>query len=423
MSSILVLGCMWGDEAKAKIVDYLAEDASYVVRFQGGSNAGHTIVTEGKKYVFHTVPSGILYPEVTCLIGAGVVIEPEALLNEIKGLEAQGLQVQGRLIIDYRAAVVLPLHKELDAGGEKRLGKAQIGTTQRGIGPAYSDLSARTAIRLEDLAYPEYLNQRLTALYQYHHKKPKANEVADLAKTLQKNYRELKKYLGNVEGIIHTAYAADKNLLFEGAQGSLLDLSFGSYPYVTSSRVLTDGVGIGTGFSARNLDNVIGIYKAYGTRVGEGPMPTELLDATGDKIRETGHEYGSTTGRPRRIGWFDAVAGAYTARINALDSFALTCLDVLSGLPELKICTAYKLKKKVLSGFVGHPLELQQVTPVYESYAGWDKDISKCKHFSNLPANAQNYLKAVEGHLDLPLEIVSVGRERSQTFIIPPKRG
>jgi len=423
MSSILVLGCMWGDEAKAKIVDYLAEEARYVVRFQGGSNAGHTIVTNGKKYVFHTVPSGILYPEVTCLIGAGVVIEPSALLDEIKALEAQDLQVQGRLIIDPRAALVLPLHKELDAGGEKRLGKAMIGTTQRGIGPAYSDLTARTGIRLEDLAYPEYLKERLIALYNYHHRKLSASEADKMTAELQKYYRQLKKYLGNVEQVIYKAYSADENLLFEGAQGSLLDLGFGSYPYVTSSRVLTDGVGSGTGFSARYLDKVIGIYKAYGTRVGEGPMPTELHDEIGERIRQTGHEYGATTGRPRRIGWFDAVAGAQTARINALDSFALTCLDVLSGLSELKVCTAYQIKRKVVDGFVSHPLELQQVKPVYEVFAGWDADISKCKSFAKLPEAARRYLQAIEGYLGIPLQIISVGRERKQTFIMPKNRG
>ncbi|MBP7310798.1 MAG: adenylosuccinate synthase [Candidatus Cloacimonetes bacterium] len=418
MASILVMGCMWGDEAKAKIVDYLAGEARFVVRFQGGSNAGHTIVHQGKKYVFHTVPSGIMYPEVKCLIGMGVVIEPQALLNEIADLEKQGLKVEGRLMIDYRAGLVLPLHKELDSGHEENLGKAFIGTTHRGIGPAYSDLTARVAIRWEDLAHPGYLKERLEALYRYHHRDITAADIKSQIAELRRCYKLLHKYTGNVEQELHAAYYEDANILFEGAQGSLLDLGFGSYPYVTSSRVMTDGVGIGTGFSSRYLDKVIGVYKAYGTRVGEGPMPTELKNKTGEQIRKTGNEYGATTGRPRRIGWFDAVAGAQTARINALDSFALTCLDVLSGIVELKICTAYSYKNVSGKNFISHPLELKQVKPIYESFKGWEEDLGKCKNLKKLPKAARDYLKALEELLNIPLEIVSVGRERSQTFMI-----
>ncbi len=409
---------MWGDEAKAKIVDYLASEAKYVVRFQGGSNAGHTIVHKGKKYVFHTVPSGILFPETACLIGMGVVIEPGALLAEIAALEEQGLSVEGRLMIDYRAGLVLPLHKELDSGHEQDLGKAFIGTTQRGIGPAYSDLTARVGLRWQDLEYPKYLKERLEAMYRYHQRQISDADLKIQIDELRHIHKLLKRYTGNVEIKLHEAYYADANILFEGAQGSLLDLGFGTYPYVTSSRVMTDGVGIGTGFSSRYLDKVIGVYKAYGTRVGEGPMPTELKNKTGEQIRKTGNEYGATTGRPRRIGWFDAVAGAQTARINALDSFALTCLDVLSGLAELKICTRYQLDGKETTELVSHPSQAGKVKPVYETFQGWDADISACKSLKKLPKAARDYLKALEDLLNIPLEIVSVGRERSQTFMI-----
>ncbi|MDY0151203.1 MAG: adenylosuccinate synthase [Candidatus Cloacimonas sp.] len=422
MSSTLILGCMWGDEAKAKIVDYLGNEADYVVRFQGGNNAGHTIVTGGKKYVFHSIPSGILYPQTKCLIGSGVVIDPPSLIEEINLLKSGGIDLTGRLIIDHRAALVLPLHKELDAISEGRLGKGKIGTTMRGIGPAYSDLTARVGLRILDMAFPEYLIKRFRELYEYHNiLLPQAKLEAEII-ALLKSWEILKEYVSDVEVILLQADAMSQNILFEGAQGALLDLNYGSYPFVTSSRVMTDAVGIGTGYSSRKLNKVIGVYKAYCTRVGEGPFPTELFDEIGDRIRTVGNEFGSTTGRPRRIGWFDAVAANYSARINGLDSIALTCLDVLSGIEELKICEFYSYKGAELINFMTHPMELQQVTPVYESYCGWEEDISGCRHKKQLPQAARLYLEAIEDCLHVGATIVSVGKDRAQTFTITNKR-
>jgi len=419
MASLLVLGCMWGDEAKAKIVDYLAGPADYVVRFQGGSNAGHTIVTDGKKYVFHTVPSGILYSKIKCVIGAGVLIDLESLDEELKALKQAGVAIgKSRLVIDFRAGLVLPLHKELDGAHESKLGTSRIGTTKRGIGPAYSDLTARVGLRLEDLDHPEYLAKRLTQLYEYHHKKPDKTTIEQEIDKLQGLWKGLKKYVGNVEKILYEAEAKDKNILFEGAQGALLDLNYGSYPYVTSSRVMSDAVGIGTGYSTRKINEVIGVYKAYCTRVGEGPFVTELFNDTANRIRTIGNEFGATTGRPRRIGWFDAVMGRQSARINALDHFAITCLDVLSGLEELKICRAYEYNGKESIWPENHLVEYDQVKPVYQVFPGWEEDITDCKNINDLPLNAQDYLGAIQDYLDTPLRIVSVGKDRKQTFIL-----
>lgn len=418
MSSTLVLGCMWGDEAKAKIVDYLGNDADFVVRFQGGNNAGHTIVTAGRKYVFHSVPSGILYPQTKCLIGSGVVIDPVALIEEISTLESGGVNLTGRLFIDKRAGLVLPLHKALDAQSEGRLGNGKIGTTMRGIGPAYSDITARVGLRIQDMAYPEYLAQRLEELYAYHKVPITEPELQQEVHNLLVSAQKLQAYISDVEIILLQAWHQNKNILFEGAQGALLDLSYGTYPFVTSSRVMTDAVGAGTGFSTRKLHKVMGVYKAYCTRVGAGPFPTEIEDEIATRIRTVGNEYGSTTGRPRRIGWFDAVAAHYSARINALDSFALTCLDVLSGIEELKICQRYAYQGEELLTFMSHPMELQQVSPVYESFAGWEEDISACRNIDQLPQTARLYLEALEDHLEVKLQIVSIGKDREQTFTI-----
>jgi len=423
MANTLVLGCMWGDEAKAKIVDYLAEKADFVVRFQGGSNAGHTIVTGGKKYVFHTIPSGIMYPETLCLIGAGVLIDPESVTEEIKSLEKEGLDFKKRLLIDFRCGIVLPLHKKLDQKQEKSLGKAKIGTTGRGIGPAYSDYTARTGLRLNDLQFPDFLAERLQELYSYHHQKISASELADETQRLGKAWRYLKKFTGDVEMSLFSAQQDGSEILFEGAQGALLDTIFGNYPYVTSSRVMADAVGIGTGFSSRYLDKVIGVYKAYATRVGEGPFISEILGDLADTIRTTGNEFGSTTGRPRRIGWFDAVAASYSARINKLDALAVTCLDVLSGLPELNLCIAHRQKRQRQDNYDFHTLQAAEISPVYETLPGWDEDISGCRSLEQLPLNARRYLQAIEDNLETPLEIVSVGKDRAQTFTLKRKGG
>ncbi|MEN6445823.1 MAG: adenylosuccinate synthase [Candidatus Cloacimonas sp.] len=421
MASTLVLGCMWGDEGKAKIVDYLASQADYVVRFQGGSNAGHTIVYEKQKYILHTIPSGILYPKAKCLIGAGVLIDPEAVLAEIANLQKAGISFKNRLLIDLRAGIIIPLHKQLDRVTEQKLKKAKIGTTGKGIGPAYSDLTARIGIRLEDLAYPDYLAERLKHIYAYHHQKINSVELNEQIAELQTAWKYLKQYAGDVETLLNEMDDA-KNILFEGAQGTLLDLNFGTYPYVTSSRVMTDAVGIGTGFSARRINNVYGVFKAYTTRVGEGPFPTEIKNETAEKIRTTGNEYGSTTGRPRRIGWFDGVAAKYSARINALDSAVITCLDVLKGIEQVKICVAYEYDGKLYKSLNLPPFLQGKIEPVYENFAGWDVELGNCKSKNQLPQSTRIYLEAIEDFLATPVSLVSVGREREQTFIIKGKK-
>lgn len=417
MPAIAVLGCMWGDEAKAKIVDYLGDNTDFVVRFQGGSNAGHTIVVEGKKYVFHAVPSGILYPGTKCVIGAGVVIDPFGLVEEIRALENSGIDFSRRLFIDERTGVVLPLHQELDRRGESLLKSSRIGTTGRGIGPAYADLTARTGIRMMDLAHPAYLKRRIVELYQYHQKEIKPSELKELTDRLTACWKGLKQYISQTFSMLHNAFKQDARILFEGAQGTLLDRSWGTYPYVTSSNTIVDAIGTGAGFSARKLDEVLGVFKAYCTRVGEGPFPTEISGNLAETIRKQGNEFGATTGRPRRIGHFDAVMASYTATLNTLDSIALTLLDVLSGIEELKICVGYKLGRKVLTTPPSHPLDLQKVQPVYLVLKGWEEDLGSLKSFGSLPLNAKVYLEAIEDLLELPISIVSVGKERSQTFL------
>lgn len=416
MPAIAVLGCMWGDEAKAKIVDYLGTDTEFVVRFQGGSNAGHTIVVEGKKYVFHAVPSGILYPGTKCVIGAGVVIDPISLVSEIQELENSGIDFNQRLFIDERAGVVLPLHRELDTISEGMLKSGKIGTTGRGIGPAYADMTARAGIRIIDLAHPSYLKRRLRELYQYHGRSLDNAGMKEVSQTLAMCWERLKGYVTPTFGMLQEAHKRDAGILFEGAQGTMLDRSWGTYPYVTSSNTLVDAIGTGAGFSARKLDEVLGVYKAYCTRVGEGPFPTEIHDELAQKIRIQGNEFGATTGRPRRIGHFDAVLASYTATLNCLDGIAVTLLDVLSGIEELKICVGYKLGKRVLSEPPAHPLDLQKVQPVYTVLSGWEEDITQARSMAALPVNARIYLEAIQDLLELPVKIVSVGKQRHQTF-------
>lgn len=416
MSSLTVLGCMWGDEGKAKIVDFLGVDADIVARFQGGANAGHTIVLKGTKYVFHTVPSGILYPKAKCVIGAGTVIDPFGLRDEMRALLAQGIEFTGRLFIDLRAGLVLPLHKELDGSQEAELGTHKIGTTGKGIGPAYADQAARSAPRFGDLGYPGWLKQRLQSLYASHGLKPRAlkQELADLAEV----WEFLKPFAAQADELLRQAYLDGEDILFEGAQGTLLDLTFGTYPYVTSSHTTSGGASIGTGFPPRWLDRILGVYKAYATRVGEGPFPTELVDATAERIRAAGNEFGATTGRPRRIGWFDAVAARHTAQLNGLDAMALTLLDVLGGLPELKLCTGYWLDGKKLSGYPAHPLDLARIEPEYLTLPGWNSDIGKARSLSRLPKAAREYLEAVQDLVEVPIQLVSVGKDRNQTIVV-----
>ncbi len=416
MSTLAVLGCMWGDEAKAKIVDYLGDLADYVVRFQGGSNAGHTIHHAGQKYVFHTVPAGILYPKTRCIIAAGVVVDPYSLISEINSLREMGIDFADRLFIDERAGIVLPMHKDRDLKAESRLGEGKIGTTGRGIGPAYSDLTARMGLRIGDLAYPDWVRDRLIKLYEHHNISLNEGQLGEVIDSLAQVWDYLSPFVTRADIMIREAYLADKYILFEGAQGTLLDVSYGTYPFVTSSHTIAGGISCGCGISPKMVDKTIGVYKAYSTRVGEGPFPTELFDELGDWIRIQGNEFGSTTGRPRRVGWFDAVAASYTAQLNGLDSIAVTLLDVLSGIETLQICTGYWIGDTKLSVFPSHPLELERVTPEYLTLKGWEEDITECRKLAKLPKNAREYLEVIQDLVERPIDLVSVGKDRSQTI-------
>jgi len=418
MSNLAVLGCLWGDEAKAKIVDFLGEQADVVVRFQGGSNAGHTIYLDGKKYVFHSIPSGILYPNTKCVIAAGLVLDLEAIKTEIEELVKKGIDLGHRIFLDERAGIVLPLHKELDATRERDRSLNKIGTTKRGIGPAYSDLSARVCLRLQDLRHPDWLKERLINLYRYHKQERTEDEIQTEISGLLDLWKFFRPMVCATDDLLNIWNSEGLNILFEGAQGTLLDLTYGTYPYVTSSHTMSGGIAVGSAFPLRKIDRIIGVFKAYCTRVGAGSFPTELHDSMGDLIRQKGNEYGSTTGRPRRCGWFDAVAGKYSARINDLDAIAVTLLDVLSGFEELKICTAYWYQNERMETFPTDPMILKDAVPEYLTLKGWDKDISQAKRISQLPKAAIDYLDVIQDLIGLPLEIVSVGKERSQTIVI-----
>jgi len=416
MSSFAVLGCMFGDEAKAKIVDVLAGDVDIVVRFQGGNNAGHTIVVDGKKIVFHIIPSGILYPDVVCVLGNGVVVDPFAMLNEMTDLKARGISFTNRFFIDPGANLVLPIHKELDNKLEDSGDKLKIGTTRRGIGPCYADKTARYGIRFSDLYEPDYLKQKIENLYKYHETDITEEEERRLLDSLSDIPLQIKPFLLQVSYFLNTSYQQGKKILFEGAQGALLDLSHGTYPYVTSSNTTTGGIFTGSGLSYKNLDKVIGVYKSYFTRVGDGPFPTELKNEIGEIIRKRGNEYGSTTGRPRRCGWFDAVAAKYTAMINGVDEIAITLLDVLSGFETIKICESYKIDGITYKELPSDCHLLSKVEPVYIELDGWSEEISHIKEYVLLPLNAKNYIKKIEELLDIKSVIISVGPERNQTI-------
>jgi adenylosuccinate synthase len=411
MYSTAVLGCAWGDEAKAKIVDVLAKDADFVVRFQGGNNAGHTIEIKNEKFIFHLVPSGILYPDKICVIGSGVVIDPFQIIDEINDLKTKGISFENRFFIDPRAQIVLPLHKELDGKSESNKKQIRIGTTKRGIGPCYSDAVARVGIRFGDLYEKDYLTQRLENILAYHdypseHIEMQANELTEVGK-------ELHPYLKQIPYLLNQN--KDKRILFEGAQGALLDVNFGTYPFVTSSHTIAGGIPIGSGY-ARKIDRIVGVFKSYYTRVGEGPFPTELFDKIGEKIRVQGNEYGSTTGRPRRCGWFDSVAARFTAMINGIDEIALTLLDVLSSIEKIKICTQYRIGKKLTSEFPYSLKMLNKAKPEYLELPGWKEDISNIRNYNKLPENSKKYISKIEEILKVRVSIVSVGPNRSQTI-------
>jgi adenylosuccinate synthase len=424
MSNIVVFGSQWGDEGKGKIVDMLAQDSAAIVRFQGGNNAGHTLVVAGEKCVLHLIPSGILHPGKVCLIGNGVVLDPEVFLHEIDTLAAKGIDVSpSRLMISKKTHVIMAYHRALDTAREgQRSGGAKIGTTGRGIGPCYEDKMHRCGIRAADLADPELLREKIASALEEKNVLFK-NLYGCEAMDAEQIYRDLlpiaervRPYLGDVSTAIQDAVAGGGCVLFEGAQGTHLDIDHGTYPFVTSSTTVTGNAASGSGCSPRMLDRIIAIVKAYTTRVGGGPFATELFDATGDYLQSKGGEFGATTGRKRRCGWLDMVVLRESARLNGPTELAVTKLDVLSGLKELKICVAYEYKGQQVQYPPQEQNAMAFVTPVYESLPGWDEDITACTSFAALPENARKYLVRMEELSGVPIGIVSVGPDRAQTF-------
>ena len=424
MSVKIVVGSQWGDEAKAKIVDFLAVDADYVVRFQGGANAGHTVIVDGNEFIFHLIPAGIMYPDKICVIGNGVVVDPSALMNEIAELKKRGIDVDGRLFISQKAHIVMPYHKLLDEAAEKYKGKNSIGTTGRGIGPAYRDKAARVGIRIVDLLNRKVLVEKLeinvrdandiiTKIYGY-----EPLNLDEIVEAFLEFDRKIDPYVKDISVLLHDAIKAGKNILFEGAQGALLDIDHGTYPYVTSSNTIAGAACIGTGIGPTSVDEVIGVMKAYTTRVGNGPFPTEFDDEFAQMIRDIGGEYGATTGRPRRCGWFDGIIGRYAARINGLSSLAVTKLDVLDALPEVKICTGYRYGGRILDNFPADITVLGKVKPVYETHTGWMTSTRDIRLFQDLPAEARIYLARISEFVETPIKYVSIGSDRVQTITV-----
>lgn len=423
MASVVVLGTQWGDEGKGKIVDFLAEQADVVVRYQGGNNAGHTVVVGDQEYKLHLIPSGILYGNKTCVIGNGVVIDPAVLLKELAYLQARGIDT-ANLRLSNRAHVIMPYHRLLDEVEEEKRGNNKIGTTKRGIGPCYVDKDARQGIRIVDLMDPEEFSEKLA--YNLEAKNHLLERVYDTEgfdfETVKNEYlgyaEQLRKYVADTSLIINDAIKAGKNVLFEGAQATLLDIDHGTYPYVTSSHPTAGGACIGAGVGPTSINKVIGVVKAYTTRVGEGPFPTELKNETGDHIRNRGHEFGTTTGRPRRCGWMDAAIIKYAAAVSGIHSFALTRLDILDGLEKLEICVGYKYKGEILREFPASLKVLAQCEPVYEEMDGWKEDTSKAKTYEALPENAKRYIERLSEISGVKFSIVSVGPKRDQTIFL-----
>jgi adenylosuccinate synthase len=420
--NVVVLGTQWGDEGKGKIVDLLTEQASFVARYQGGHNAGHTLVIDGKKTVLHLIPSGVLRDNVQCLIGNGVVLCPTALLKEIAGLEEQGVPVLERLRISPACPLILPVHSALDQAREAARGNDKIGTTGRGIGPAYEDKVARRGLRVGDLRDEQTFAAKLKDLMELHnftltqfYKAPAVSYEETLAATLEMA-KKIKPMIADVTDILHKARMRGDNILFEGAQGTLLDIDHGTYPFVTSSNTTAGGAASGSGIGPLHLDYILGITKAYTTRVGSGPFPTELFDEVGERLGVKGNEFGATTGRKRRCGWFDAVAVKHAVHINSISGICLTKLDVLDGLDEIKVCTAYQLPDGSVIDHVDVAL-FDKVTPVYETLPGWQENTFGAKSLDDLPQAAKDYIAFLESKIDAPVDIISTGPDRVETII------
>ncbi|HEV2372925.1 MAG TPA: adenylosuccinate synthase [Streptosporangiaceae bacterium] len=425
MSAIVVVGTQWGDEGKGKVTDLLGGRVNYVVRYQGGNNAGHTVVVGEESYALHLLPSGVLSPEVTPVIGNGVVIDPEVLLAEIDGLEGRGVSCD-RLLISASAHLIMPHHRALDRVTERYLGNARIGTTGRGIGPTYADKVARTGIRVQDLFDPGILRQKLDlVLREKNQMLAKVyNRRAIAADAVTEEYvaygERLRPYVADTTLILNKALDAGETVLLEGAQATLLDVDHGTYPFVTSSSPTAGGACVGSGIGPTRITSVIGVAKAYVTRVGSGPFPTELDNERGEWLRKAGGEYGVTTGRPRRTGWFDAVVARYAARVNGITDFFLTKLDVLSGLEKVPVCVAYEVGGTRHADMPMTQTEFHHARPVYEYFDGWWEDISHARQFADLPSTAQAYVRALEEMIGAPVAGVGIGPRRDQTLQVRP---
>src|SRR6476646_8962374 len=417
--NLAVLGAQWGDEGKGKIVDLLTPRFDIVARYQGGHNAGHTVYVNGTKFVLRLIPSGILHADVLCVIGNGVVVDPQALFSELDELTRNGINVRNRLFVSDKAHLILPYHRDLDLLSEARRGERKIGTTSRGIGPAYEDKIGRRGIRAGDLADPQALEQNVRANVEARNRLVQDShmEWQTVLQQLLESGARLLPMVRDVSLMLAEAMRSGKSILFEGAQGTLLDIDHGTYPYVTSSNASIGGVCTGLGVGPRLIDGVLGVVKAYTTRVGEGPLPTELTGEMGQRLRDSGNEYGAVTGRPRRCGWYDAVAARYGVRINGLDAMALTKLDVLDALDEISICTAYRCNGRTLTDFPSDVGQLASCVPVYETMPGWTEATKGVRRFDDLPENARRYVRRLEEVSGVPAAIVSTGSERDDTIL------
>ncbi|NIA15560.1 MAG: adenylosuccinate synthase [Nitrospiraceae bacterium] len=421
MPTYIVVGMQWGDEGKGKVVDYLTRKADLVVRHQGGNNAGHTVVVDGKQTILHLLPSGILHENKVCVIGNGTVIDPAVLIEELDTVEAGGAKVEGRLFISSSAHIIMPYHKLLDKGQEKFRGKNRIGTTGRGIGPAYADKADRFGIRMCDLVEPEVFKEKLADVLQYKNmmleklfdEKPLSYDA--ICEEYMAYADRLRPFAADTVAIVHEAIEANSRIVAEGAQGAMLDLDHGTYPYVTSSTTLASGACSGAGFGPGDVRGVIGIVKAYTTRVGEGPFPTELFDDAGKHLSSVGKEFGATTGRPRRCGWLDCVQLRRSVQVNGVTHIVLTKTDVLGSIGPISLCTGYDIDGKVTRDFPIRIADLEKVKPIYEQMPGWDEDLSACTSWDEFPENARNYFSHIEKVLGVPVAIISVGPGRKQT--------
>jgi len=424
LSTLVVVGTQWGDEGKGKIVDLLTGRADVVVRFQGGNNAGHTLKVSGEQVIVHLIPSGILYAGTLNIIANGVVIDPKVLLEEKDELRKRGhFQNDGQLIVSERAHTIMPYHKIIDQGREELLGGAKIGTTGRGIGPAYEDKASRMGIRMGDLLRPDTLGRKVRAvleeknfLIEHRFKRPRLDPEQVVEEYLQYG-RQLEPHITDTAHVLFNRMSGGSRVLFEGAQGTLLDIDHGTYPYVTSSNVVSGNVCCGSGVSPKRIESIWGVMKAYSTRVGEGGFPTELKDSLGEEIRSRGAEYGATTGRPRRCGWLDMIVINHSIRLNGLTGIALTKMDVLTGISPIKICTAYELDGRTVNRVPADGEDLERVIPKYRQIKGWDEPIEDCRSFEDLPKNARDYVETIEHMTNVPVTLISVGPSRDQSIL------